>query len=692
VLTLTHPILAGSVALTGTLAVLLLYVLKLRRRPVRVSTVAFFTSAIDDLEANVPWRRLRATWMLLLHLLIIWLLALALGRPVSDAQSARADVIIILDHSASMQALRRPGETSFDAAKRVALERGQQVLASGGRIAILTAAARVQTALPLSKSRTAFIATLAGISPIDQPARLDQAVDAARALVATISAADTGSSPGASDATSETGNPLERPRDAIRIVLITDGVTPLAPDRIHDVEVIVPGGFASDPDNLGIANVAIRRESPVGAQCQLLVRVVNASSQTRVASLRIDIDGKASQRQTIDVPASKSAERGRKSLGSTTRLISLSVPTEAVVTASIIRDDILSIDDAAWVIAPAPQPKSVLLVAPESVVSPVGDDVSFALLKDVLQEIVGSGESDQTPVGSLFVVPPSGLTSMSRESLTSFTVAVFDRVEPPPDFPIGVLAFGTSAGLAAEQPALPESIATRPVWWDRSAPVFADNPIDSILIRNSIPVDQIKQGVRVLARGVQGPLILHDPRTPTKSGRLAVLFGLGESNWPLQVSFPVFTARAVQMLAPETTEGVGRSMSTSDGVTYGLPQASTAPARLRRMDGGSEVSIAPASGQTEITIGPLDRVGVYELSPPLGPPNGLVSRLAVNLANEQVSGLHPSMGATKDDSAAQVVATMSRPTEWWRWCLIGAAGLLGLEWLLFSMLQRRAGR
>jgi hypothetical protein len=110
------------------------------------------------------------------------------------------------------------------------------------------------------------------------------------------------------------------------------------------------------------------------------------------------------------------------------------------------------------------------------------------------------------------------------------------------------------------------------------------------------------------------------------------------------------------------------------------------------MNSASDVSIAPASGQKEITIGPLDRVGVYELSPPLGPPNGLISRLAVNLANEDVSGLQPSVGSTIDDLAATVLATKSRSTEWWRRCLIGAAGLLTLEWLLFSMLQRRAGK
>ena len=84
---LVVPLLAAAV---GGAVILALYVLKLRRRPVRVSNAHLFERAAKDLQANVPFRMLRANLLLLLHLLILALLALALGRPVLEDAPAAA--------------------------------------------------------------------------------------------------------------------------------------------------------------------------------------------------------------------------------------------------------------------------------------------------------------------------------------------------------------------------------------------------------------------------------------------------------------------------------------------------------------------------------------------------------------------------------------------------------------------------
>ena len=62
--------LTGLIAAAVTVPTLLtFYLLRLRRRPVRVSTTMFWLPIGEDLEANVPLRMLRASWLLLLHLL-----------------------------------------------------------------------------------------------------------------------------------------------------------------------------------------------------------------------------------------------------------------------------------------------------------------------------------------------------------------------------------------------------------------------------------------------------------------------------------------------------------------------------------------------------------------------------------------------------------------------------------------------
>ena len=86
-------------------ALLALYLLKLRRRPVRVGSILFWPAAERDVQANVPLRWVRPSWLLLLHLLILGCLLTAMGRPaLSDGGDAAARTVLLIDASASMLA------------------------------------------------------------------------------------------------------------------------------------------------------------------------------------------------------------------------------------------------------------------------------------------------------------------------------------------------------------------------------------------------------------------------------------------------------------------------------------------------------------------------------------------------------------------------------------------------------------
>lgn len=697
-LTLQQPILAAAVAFVGTALVLLLYVLKLRRRPIRVSTTAFFSAAVDDLEANVPWRRLRPSWMLLLHLLILWALALALGRPVWQSSSSRTDLIIVLDHSASMLAqLSRtaPADSTIrlDQAKAIALSRGNETLSSGGRVALLTAAARTQTTLPISTSRAALSAAVTSIMGVEQPARLDLAIDAARSLAATLTASQA-SSPSTLDASLDTPSSeavesaAESARRTVRILLITDGVSPISVDRAQGIDIATLPA-QTNPDNLGIVSIVARRTSETSAQTQVLIRIINSSNQARIAPLRIDADGKTQQRLTLNIPAATRSADGAFTPGSTQHTLALTLPGEAVISAHLTRPDILTADDAVWTLIPPPKPRRILLVSAAS-----ESDLGSQMLRDVLQEIVtdSSGGDPRAPTaGEVISIPLSRLASLVDRDFADYSLAIFDRVEPPARFPIGVLSFGVRAALATE-PAKPSPPRpTRPLWWDRASPVLDDNPIDTILIRQSLPIINPAAEARVLARGTDGPLILYRPRTPAAPPRLAVLFAISESNWPLHVSFPIFIARATELLSPDTSRGTSTSYSTADSITLGIPSSlSSGTITLRSGTAASAPQQFPITpGQTELTFVPIDRVGIYQLSQPLGPANSPVTTLAINLAASNVSALHSTLNpqATPGNSTS---ISGPRSAEWWRVLVIIAAVLLLVEWLLFAWLQRRS--
>lgn len=117
--------LAPLALIGGLLAIpiVLLYMLRLRRREVVVSTTFLWQQIVRDNEANTPWQRLRRNILLLLQLLILALIVLALARPFIIVPAVSTGQIeLLLDASASMNAIDVPnGSTRFEEAKRQAL-------------------------------------------------------------------------------------------------------------------------------------------------------------------------------------------------------------------------------------------------------------------------------------------------------------------------------------------------------------------------------------------------------------------------------------------------------------------------------------------------------------------------------------------------------------------------------------------
>src|SRR5215218_9092722 len=117
----------GVGALAAALAIpalLVLYFLKLRRREMPVSSTILWKKAIQDLQVNAPFQRLRRNLLLFLQLLLLALLILALGKPVANVTPTPGKTTVILvDRSASMSAKNPDGKgIRLDEAKRRAKE------------------------------------------------------------------------------------------------------------------------------------------------------------------------------------------------------------------------------------------------------------------------------------------------------------------------------------------------------------------------------------------------------------------------------------------------------------------------------------------------------------------------------------------------------------------------------------------
>src|SRR5690349_3028699 len=93
--------------LLGLLAgpIILLYMLRLRRREMLVSSTMLWQKLLRDREANAPWQRLRRNLLLILQLIILAALVFALARPFIPVPTVvSGSVVVLLDGSASMLA------------------------------------------------------------------------------------------------------------------------------------------------------------------------------------------------------------------------------------------------------------------------------------------------------------------------------------------------------------------------------------------------------------------------------------------------------------------------------------------------------------------------------------------------------------------------------------------------------------
>src|SRR4051795_12368627 len=87
-------------------AIVVMYILKLRRRDVVVSSTFLWRQVIRDVQANAPFQKLRKNLLLLLQLIIATLVIFALARPfLQRMANGGRNVVVIVDTSASMGAV-----------------------------------------------------------------------------------------------------------------------------------------------------------------------------------------------------------------------------------------------------------------------------------------------------------------------------------------------------------------------------------------------------------------------------------------------------------------------------------------------------------------------------------------------------------------------------------------------------------
>ena len=606
-------------------AIIFLYLLKLRRREVVVSSVMLWTRLLRDVQANAPFQKLRRNLLLLLQLLILLLVILGLSRPYRQVESLGGQsAIIILDGSASMQS-RDAGGSRFDAARKQALQMVDE-LRRGDRMMVLLATSRPQKLTDFTTDKAALRRALSAARPMDTETHLLEVLQ-----LAVSSATSTGIELGGS-----------------RIIVFSDGAfgelgsLDAHGNKIHFIKV----GRRSE--NVGIVAMDARRSLQDEEKYQVFVAIRNYGTTPRKCALEFYRDDILIDARALELPPAD-RELGFSEIAEIYQDLP---PLFGLLTARIDLKDDLEVDNVAYTEISPPQKINVLLVGSENLF------LERALNVDPnvkLSEVSLGGYQQQE----------------------GFDVVVFED-EAPAELGPGAHLFINCGGATS-----PVSITGRVndasiVDWERLHSVMRFVSLNNLVLREALTAKAQPWGV-TLAEHENGPVIAIGTRENRKSAYIG--FPIITSDFPLRPAFPILMNNLLQWLAATP----GRSDSTQMHVGDSVPI--TVPAGVETLTvkaPGSGPRQVKAQSPTTY-LDDTERVGIYTVEWPDPVKDEVIrKRFALNLLSRDESNTKPRDQI--DLGNQPVLANQKRPLsarEFWRTLLLLAMGILALEWYVF---------
>lgn len=661
---------AGLAALAGALAIpslLLLYFLKLRRKEMAVSSTILWRKAIQDLQVNSPFQKLRKNMLLLLQMLLLMLLLLALANPTSFYRPrAGKNTVILIDRSGSMNARDADGKTRLDEAKRRA-NNLLDTLGKDSRAMVIAFDSSAETIAPFSGDVAGLKQAVNSIQPTDRSTRLKLAYQLADAQM--------------------NFDPAQlRSENQQKVYLYSDGrvLDPTDLALRGDVE-FEPLGDANSK-NIALVALSAKRNYEKPNEVQVFARLANYGPNVEAADVQLSISPidpaspgtdafavRQVRTSTRIFPArwddkKRTEAEGRGERQNDSVEFTLDLTTAAVIKVEQMNkdNDVLAGDDGAMVVVPPPKPLTVCLVT----------DGNYFV---------------ERIVRSLELQKPEVLTpgEWEQQKPTDFDVVIFDRYAPRYMPPGGNFVW---LGALPANLQLKQSFdgAKRPLFledvevldWARDHPMLRYLSLSKLFVAEALKLE-VPITAQTLIEGTKGPLLVL-----SREGRnvhLVVAFDVLQSNWPLRKSFPIFVYNALQYLA------VGSDLSVRESLAPGATPKISA-ANLTRALGAGETSIklyAPLGATTDLKVLPtgdfalpaLDRVGLYRTVPSIPQ----YERFAVNMLDENESNLLPADHAPGDIGKAGLVANNRSSIEL-RWWLIAACALplLLIEWWVYT--------
>jgi von Willebrand factor type A domain/Aerotolerance regulator N-terminal len=684
---------------------ILLYFLKLKRKPLSVPSTFLWKKSIEDLHVNALFQWLRQNVLLLLQLLCVLSLIYGILAPRFHGATSRGKhYILLIDNSASMSAADvEPNR--LEQAKQEALK---EIDAAGdednGMVIVFNSVAEIRQSY--TSNRHLLRQVVRDIQPTQRTTRIEEALSLADSLANPTRSTE---NEAAKPENPEPGKervyvPVEGIQTELH--LFSDGRFPDVPQfalgklepKLHTIGKPGP----ENVDNVGIVNFNAVRDETNASKVQLFARLLNYRPRASTVNVEVEVraDGRLEKvlpartvylpaRQVVraekpaaapgkDEPPAPPASDHPGESGVTFELTDLDDRTELLVRARITdARDQFPLDDEAWLVIGVIRKAKVLIVGKSN---PILDAFFNDDATKQVAEVVRIGPDDLST--QKYVEPARA---------GDYDLVVFDRCapareddlprantlfigHPPPPWKAGGEASGEQRVEKIENPAIKG-------WTNQHGLLkyltgLHEVGISEAFRMHGLPprTPRLMESDRdvalmvALSRGAYADVVMCFP----------ILTDSGEwnTNWPLLPSFPLFWRNVLYMLG-NIRDAAGEETIQPGQVKLIRPEGRVP--QIKVTDPKNQSTTLERGTRADFAYGATDRVGAYTASW-----DGGLRRFAINLLDADESNIEPRPAVQLGSESVQSSATRRQPRELWKWAVLAGLGLLLLEWYVYN--------
>jgi len=675
--------------------IILLYFLRLKRKPVAVPSTFLWKKSIEDLHVNRLMQWLRRNILLLLQLFAVLLLIFGvLGPRLHGSVGGGGHYIIVIDNSASMSATDvQPNRLEWAKAEAIK-EIDNKTDSDTGMVIVFNDVAEIRQSY--TTNRAELKRAVEGIRPTQRPTRLDEALSLAASLA---NPARSTENEAAAPANPEPGK--ERTYVATEgiqadVHLYSDGKFPAVPDfslsnlnlTYHTPPAPDEGGASN---NVGILRFDAERdpEDPTRVIARAVVRNYRGSDADVRARVEVLENGSNLRATYDDDEARKEKRRKPVPAKSEKPDYTFTINDVAENEDLVLRlkldgvDDAFAADNEAWIVLGVIRKARIMIVGPDNRrLRNFFDSPSTKKIADVAYvgpEVLTSSD-------------PKDYLSPAREG--RFDLVIFDRCAPNSldEMPASNTFFiGYPRPPYTMKPGDPNAVkmVSGPSirgWQGRHPVMKTLQALDEVDVAEAFRMPEMPERTQRLIEGSENLVLLAAvPRQAFTD--LVLTFPLitndnrWNTNWPLKVSFPLFLRNVI--FAMGNVRDAGTEEPIRPGQIKSIRPGGVPLIFVTKPDG--EVTKMERGTRADFAVSSTDQLGVYAVrwDDPAGK-GTQVRRFAVNMFDPIESDIAPVSQVSVGSATVTAGEPRKAPRDLWKIPVIIGLVVLALEWWIYN--------